>query len=177
METFDTIFSRKSVRSYTGKQVSQEELDKVLKAANASPVAMAQYENMHITVIQNEELLQEIEECAANTFQKPGMKPLYNAPTLIVLSSVAPKPPKENALYSNAAIMAHNMALAATDLNLGSCYIWGAFAAVNQNPDLVKKLNLPEGFVPCCGITLGETTEKYEERDIPAERFKTNYIK
>lgn len=48
-------------------------------------------------------------------FNKPDMHPLYNAPTLIVVSSKKPEPMMENVAYSNAAIMVHNMALAATE--------------------------------------------------------------
>lgn len=35
----------------------------------------------------------------------------------------------------------------------------------------MKKLNLPEGFIPCCGIILGRTDYEYIPRDIPADRI------
>ena len=51
-----TIFKRKSVRTYNGNPVSKEDLDLILKAADASPVGLKQYENLHLTVISNKDL-------------------------------------------------------------------------------------------------------------------------
>ena len=62
------------------------------------------------------------------------------------------------------------------NLNIGTCYIWGAVAALFQAPEIMKKLNLPEGFIPCCGITLGKTDYEYVLRDIPADRIAKTVI-
>lgn len=176
MTTMDTICSRKSVRSYTGENITANELDVILKAANASPVGMGQYDSLHLTVITNKELLAQIEASAAAMFGKPDMHPLYGAPTLILVSSRKPAPMMENVAYSNAAIMAHNMALAATELAVGSCYIWGATAAMSRNTELLAALRLPEGFIPCCALALGKTGETYALRDIPADRITASHI-
>ena len=79
-------------------------------------------------------------------------------------------------MYSNAAIMSHNISLAAMSLNIGSCYIWGATAAISKNEEILKELNLPEGFIPCCGIILGKTNEEFTEKEIP-NRISKTYIK
>ncbi len=71
--------------------------------------------------------------------------------------------------------MAHNIILSAVDSGIGCCHIWGAIRALNKNSDLVKSLELPDGFVACCGVVLGETTEKYSLRDIPENRVAINY--
>ncbi|MDD6795611.1 MAG: nitroreductase family protein [Clostridiaceae bacterium] len=173
MNTFDCLFNRKSVKSYNGEKISDELLDKIILAANASPVGMGRYDNMHLTVIQNKDMINLIDAEAAKFFGNPSSHPLYGAPTLVLVST---KIEKANVSYSNAAIMVHNMAIAATDLNVGSCYIWGAVAALNENPKLIEKLNLPEGFTPCCGIILGKFDGKYEERNIQSTRVTSNYI-
>jgi len=105
--------------------------------------------------------------------------PLYHitgdrtfAPMQIIVSSAS----ADNVGFSNAAIVVHNMALAAAELGVGACYIWGAVMAINQNPKLVQKLGLPEGFTPCCSIILGKTDEKYTLREIPADRIQTKFI-
>ena len=72
--------------------------------------------------------------------------------------------------------MSHNIALTATSLNIGSCYIWGAIAAISNNEEIIKHLNLPEGFIPCCAVTLGKTNEEYIKKDI-TERISKSYIK
>ena len=176
MNTMETICSRKSVRSYTGEPVTAEELNTILKAANASPVGMGQYDTMHLTIITSKALLAKIEKATAAMFGKPDMHPLYNAPTLVLVSTKEPAPMMANVAYSNAAIMVHNMALAATELGVGQCDIWGAVAAVGHDTEILAELNLPDGFVPCCGICLGKTTETYEMREIPADRIAQNTI-
>ena len=53
----ELLLKRKSIRSYTGDSISKEELNILLKAADASPVGMKQYENLHLTIITNKALL------------------------------------------------------------------------------------------------------------------------
>lgn len=176
MNTMEAICSRKSVRSYTGEPVTAEELDAILQAANASPVGRAQFKTLHLTVITRKELLEKIEKATATMFGNPNLHPLYNAPMLILVSSQKPELTRENVAYSNAAIMVHNMALAATELGVGHCDIWGAVAAASHDPEILAELKLPEGFIPCCGICLGKTAETYEQRTIPMDRIAQTVI-
>lgn len=176
MNTFETICSRKSVRSYTGESITNEELEKILLAANAAPIGMGQYDDMHLTIISNPELLKKIDIAGATMFGKPDMHPLYGVPTLVLASTKEPNKMMENVAYSNAAIVAHNIALEATELGVGACYIWGPTAAILTNPELMQELSLPEGFIPCCAIGLGKTNYKYELRDIPTDRISKNTI-
>ncbi len=176
MNTFEAICSRKSVRNYTGEGVSSEELDKILKAADAAPIEMGQYESMHLTVITNKELLDEIDGAGAKMFGKPNIHPLYGAPVFILVSTKSQAETIGNVAYSNAAIVVQNMALQATELGIGACHIWGVVAAINSSPDIISKLNLPEGFIPCCGIILGKTDYEYKLRYIPSERIARNAI-
>ncbi len=172
----ETLLKRKSIRSYTGENITDEELNIILKACDAAPVGMKKYESLHLTIIQNKELLRKIDQLAAEVFKNPNMHPLYGAPTLILISSKNILPHMENVMYSNAAIMSHNIALAATNLNIGSCYIWGAVAAICKNKEILDELNLPEDFVPCAAVCLGETNEEYTKREIP-ERITRVFIK
>ena len=176
MKTFETICRRKSIRSYTGEGITPDELKQVLTAANAAPVGMGQYERMHLTVVTNSELLNKIDRAGAVMFGDPDRHPLYNAPMLILVSTKKPGKMMENVAYSNAAILAHTMALAATEMGIGTCYIWGAVAAITTSPDIIEALKLPEDFIPCCGITLGKTDKPYELREIPADRIKKDII-
>lgn len=177
MNTEKTICSRKSIRSYTGEPVTQEELNKILKAANAAPVGMGQYENMHLTIITNKEILNKIDVAGAAMFKKPDMHPLYGVPMMILISTKTPVKMMENVSFSNAAIIAHNMALQATELGVGSFYIWGATAALANSPEILQALNLPQDFIPCCAIGLGKTECSYEVREIPMNRIAQNIIK
>lgn len=79
MTMMETICCRKSIRSYTGENITAEELEVILKAANASPVGMGQFDSLHLTVITNKELLAKIEASAAAMFGKPDMQPPHHS--------------------------------------------------------------------------------------------------
>ncbi|MGI6259033.1 MAG: nitroreductase family protein [Anaerolineaceae bacterium] len=179
MNTFDTLFSRKSVRSYTGEQITDKDLELILKSAYAAPIGMGRYADMHLTVIQNPELLDRIDRAGAEMFGNPNMHPLYGVPTFILVSSKRPDPAKKmmvNLALSNAAIVVHNMVLAATELGLGACYLWGATDALSMQADLLAELDLPEDFIPCCAVGIGKTDETYSIREIPHNRITKNVI-
>lgn len=57
METLNTLISRHSVRTYTGDAVSASDLEKLLKAANAVPVGMGLYDQVHLTVVNNQDFI------------------------------------------------------------------------------------------------------------------------
>lgn len=177
METLKTILSRRSIRKYTGERATEEEEKKILQAACAAPVGMGRKEDMYLTVITSPELLHEIEENAAAAFGNPGAKILYNAPEMVLVSvRLTGDEPKDNVQFSNAAGAIENMALEAVELGLGTVHIWGAIRALNQNPELVKKLQLPEGYTPASAVVFGKTEESYEIRDTEG-RYQIEYLR
>ncbi len=177
MNTLEAIYSRKSIRDFNGKNITEKELNEILKAAYAAPVGRAMYDTLSMTVISNKELLGKWEQHMAAATGNPDMHPFYGAPTVILLSSAIPSAQMSNLSYSNAAIVVQNMSLAATELGIGTCHIWGAVGVLNGNEELVKELKVPEGMVPCCAIALGHFDGKYEVREIAADRIKTEYVK
>ncbi len=176
MNTFENLFSRRSIRTYNGNNITEEELGRILKAAYASPVGRALFDTLNITVISNRDYLNKWEDYCES---ESGHRPFYGAPTVILVSSLIPSTDLRNVNvnFSNAAIIVQNIAIAATELGVGSCHIWGAVRLLNDNEELLKELNLPEGMVPCCAITLGQTDEKYELREISENKIKTDFIK
>ncbi len=175
MNVLNIIKKRKSIRSFTGEKISETELQSILIAAQAAPVGMGAYNNITLTVIKNEELLKKIDENAAKTFNREGHM-LYGAPMLIVVSTKLAGSPMDNVAYSNAATIVENMVLEAVELGVGACHIWGTIIALAGNANLVKELNLPEGFSPVCAVALGKTIEVYEEREIPTDRITITII-
>ncbi|WP_054750381.1 nitroreductase family protein [Lacticaseibacillus thailandensis] len=171
MDTLTTINQRHAIRNYTGAKPTTEQLKQILTAAESAPVAMGQFERYHLTVIEDPDTLAAINTAAAAAFHGDGGPMLYGAPVFVLVSVDANGGELSNADYSSAAIIAHTMALAATDLGLGTCYIWGAVAGLVQSPDTVAQLQLPAGFVPTCGITLGPTTEQYAPRPVDEHRI------
>ena len=145
MELFEAIDKRFSNRKYLDKQISDEDLKKILKAGMQAPVGRGKYEDMHITVIQNKVLLDEISGLADRSV-------FYNAPTLVIISARD----DGNGLYKeNSACVAMNMLLSATALGLGSIYLNLVIGLIKEHKEILDKLNLPEGFVPVVGVGIG----------------------
>ena len=176
MIPINPVYSRRSVRSYTGEMPTPQELENILEAAYLAPVGMGRFDSLHITVVRSRDFLSRLEAAAGAQLGREDYHPLYGAPVLVILSSVFPGIPTDNSSYSNCAILAENMALAAVSLGLGTCHIWGAIRALNKEPALLAELNLPEGFAPCCAITLGRTQEAYAPRTAQPNRIATAYL-
>lgn len=177
MNTLEAIYSRRSIRNFNGKAITENELAEILKAAYAAPVGRAMYDTLSLTVVSNKDLLDRWEKHMANAVGNPDLHPFYGAPTVILVSSAMPAAPANNVNYSNAATIVQNMALAATELGIGACHIWGAVGVLNGNAELMKELNIPEGKVPCCAIALGRFDGEYELREVAENRIVTNYVK
>ena len=176
MNVTEAIKSRRSIRTFTGASVSDEQLQSIMLAAQAAPVGMGAYKNVNLTVIKNKALIDEIDKATQDSLNNHDRSFLYGAPTLILVSVKLAPAPYCNVGYSNAACIVENMALEAVELGVGACHIWGAVMAIAENKELVAKFSLPEGFSPVCAIAVGETEEKYEEKEIPMDRIKVNVI-
>ena len=160
MNTLDAILARKSTRSYTPEQIPEEALQVILKAGCAAPVAMANYASLHITVVQNESLLEKVNDVSAEMlFKLFGTKRRadYGAKTLVLVSSAPIH--RAGTDHANAGIVIENMVLAATDLGIDSVILGAAPAAVAQDSELMKELGIPEGFTPLLGAFFGYGTE------------------
>ena len=176
MELMKAISMRKSTRNYKSEQINDESLNTILTAGCAAPVGMGAYNGVHITVIQNPDLLDRITKATANLIGNPNAKPLYGAPTLVIVSG-KPNDKAPNIELANAACIVENMALAATNLSLGSVYVLGPVFALNTDKELLKDLNLPEGFVPAAGILLGNPTEPLTSEKELKQTIQLNIIK
>ncbi len=174
MNTLEAIAKRKSTRSYRPEQISEEQLQTILKAGFAAPVAMANYASLHITVVQNETLIARINEATADMMSKVlGVRKSmdFGAKTLIFVSSTPVHRPGTE--HVNAGIVMENMVLAATDLGVDSVILGGAPAAVVQDKDLMKALEIPAGYTPLLGVFLGYGTE---ETPVKAHTISFNRI-
>ena len=177
MNALEAIFSRRTIRRYNGEQITDKELDTLLSAAYAAPAGHARYEELHLLVITNKEFIARWEARFGECNGIENAHPFYGAPTVVLVSSVMNPAPMDNVKYSDAAGIVENMALAATEIGVGACHIWGAVRALNASPDLLAELNLPQGRVPCCAIALGHTDEVYTRREIKKNRIATDFFK
>jgi nitroreductase len=165
------IKERKSVRSYTGEQVSKEDMVRILYAAMSAPAAIHMLPWKFI-VITDKQTLKTLADGL------PFAKMLVKAGTAIAVCAV----PEEAALNNEAfAIIdctcaSENILLAAEALGLGA--VW---TAVYPNKDLMdfvrKQLNIPQHVIPLNVIPVGYPTgeekaqDKYDAKNIHWEKW------
>ena len=159
METLKALAMNKTTKKFLKQQISESDLYSILQAGCSLP-NIGIYNNLHLTVVQNPELLELIAATIRKAFDKPDMKPFYDAPTLILVSSLKEKGEYPSVEYGNAACLVDNIHVAATDIGVGSVNLW---TFVNPIKMLVKELELPEGFLPMAGIGIGYPADPLEE--------------
>lgn len=191
----DLLRKRRSVRKFTTQPVPEEAIEQILRAANSAPVGSNLYKDLHLTVVRDKETLYRFAEAARYrmkdkttmreiTKKIPGQEnlkkefdPFYGAPVVIFVShrrqSLQP-----GIEYSNVASVVQTMHLAATDLCLGSVFMWGSMEAMRIYPqfDRSSLLNLPDGFDPLLGLAIGYAATDAADRVLTTEKIGINYI-
>ena len=175
MEVMDAMSRRRSCRAYLPQQILNEKRDEILKAANAAPVGMGEYQNVRLSVIQSAALLEKLDRCGAAFLGDPSLRPTYGAPTVILVS--VSRDSKQDAAYCNAACIVENMHLAATDLGLGSVYLLGCIRALQQDAALQRELKIPEAFFPASALAVGYCAETGHMRALTTDKIKTDYLR
>ena len=157
METLQTIAKRFTARSYEQKQIEEKDLQTILKAGLAAPIGCNAKDCISITVIQNSDLMRLLNHYANQALERKGTDFFYGAPTLIVISAKVPSP--FDCEVHNAACIAENMTLAATDLGLGSAFLTGFLEAFKVDDNIKGEVGIPESFEPFAGVIVGYSTE------------------
>ena len=136
-----TVQKRRSIRKFTDKPVETEKIDTIIEAALRSPSAMAK-RPWEFVVVTDKELLFKLSEA------KPGGAAFLKNATVGIVVCADPK--VSGNWVEDASIASVFMQLAATSLDLGSC--WAHFRDKNYNDSTTSKeyigeiLNLPTGL-------------------------------
>ncbi len=176
METLKALAMNRTTKNFLKKQISESDLQSVLQAGCSLP-NKGIFDNLHLTVVQNPQTLGKIADAIKQAFNKPDMKPFYEAPTLILVSALKQKGLFPSAEYGNAACIIDNIHVAAVDIGLGSVNLW---TFVNPIITLIDQLELPEDFVPIAGIGIGYPADPIEaevHNKNKSLRINCNFIK
>lgn len=168
MDFYDVLSKRVSTRKFTDEKISGEDIKILLDAANKAPIAMGQYDSSRLTVIEDRDLIKEISQ-EYKYFTGKDSDALYNAPVFIIFSSNKDNTSK----YEDAGCVLENIALAATNLNLGSCYIRGLVNKLGNEAKYIDKLMLDRGYYPVSGIIVGHSEDELKGKD---HKILTNHI-
>ncbi|MDF2538645.1 MAG: nitroreductase [Herbinix sp.] len=171
-EVIQTIKKRRSVRKYKSEQLSDHELYAILESGQYAPSG-GNNQTSHLIVIQKEEILKELKDLVEQEFSKMevyegmykslvasinaskrgGYDFYYNAPTLVIAAN---RKGYGNAIADCSCVL-ENMMLAATSLNIGSCWI-NQLHWLDENPvirQFLIPLGLSEEETICGGLALG----------------------
>lgn len=162
----NTILSRRSIRKYTDKPVSDKDVELLIKAAMAAPSAGNQ-QPWEFVVVKNKETLKAITEF------HPYASMLLHTDTAIVICGNENREvfKGKNFWVQDCSAAAQNMLLTAHALGLGA--VWLGIYPIEERVEGLKLLfNLPEGVIPMVVIPIGHP----DERKDPANRFDESQI-
>ena len=164
MELDKVLSIRRSVRKYNDKKVPDEYIEKLLAAAQTSPLAMGDDKTTHITVVKSKDVIEKVRNACMLKSLKTGKEvdALYGANIMILLSATDIS--EDHIEYSNVACVIENIMLKAADLGMGSTYIWGCLRKLRANNEVVSELKIPEGYEILSAVVVGYPEEPLTER-------------
>lgn len=152
----ENIKTRRSIRSFKDKRISQEELNIILDAATYAPSALNQQSSLMV-VIKNEEIYNEL--CVLTEKYFPTRKPYFygSKDIIIVFGDSNCKCPIEDG-----SLVLQNLFLAANSLGIGSCWInyLRELFKTEEGKLLQEKMNIPNNYFVIGTCILGYSNEK-----------------
>lgn len=145
MEFLKLAEERYSVRKFTAEPVTQDIIDKILKAGHVAPTA-CNYQPQRIFVINSSEGLEKLKNCTRCHFDATlAMLVCYNKDEAWVR-----KYDGENSGFVDASIVTTHMMMEATELGIGSTWV------MHFNPaKMVEEFSIPENLVPVALLVMG----------------------
>lgn len=149
MDFSKVIEERYSCREYLDKKISEEELNKLLMAANLAPTAV-NFQPFKVLVIENPEIITKLKEATKYTF---------NAKTILCVihnqnESWHRYYDKKDFGTFDSAIVTTHIVLEATNIGLGTCIVCSM-----KEEEVKRILNLGDEYIVDSFITVGYPKE------------------
>jgi len=167
MDLRQAIRARHAVRSYSGRNVGEPEVQRLLEAAVRAPNARNE-QPWSFVIVQNRDLLQrfsdqaktlmmadsQVSSATRSLLRNPHFDVFYGAGTLIVSCG------KSDDEYATADcwLAAENLMLTACDLGLGTCPVSSSLSVLNL-PRSKAELDMPLGVAAIAPIVVGYPDE------------------
>ncbi len=166
-EVLKAIRNRRSVRSFTDRMISREDLEKIVEAAGYAPSGMNR-QSWHFTVIQDADRIAELAKAVRQALGRDEGYHFYHPNALILTSN-----DRDNPLGTeDCACAMENIFLAAHSLGIGSVWI-NQFHGICDQPevrDLLRRFRVPDSHVVLGAAALGYAADP--PQDVPR---KTNF--
>jgi nitroreductase/ferredoxin len=170
------LISRRSVREFKSRPIARETLEALLDVARRAPTA-SNSQKLHWIVVQNRAKVHALSTEAMKWLRSSGMSPaklaqwesgydfvLHGAPTVVVACA----PADYGWGKQDCAIALTFLELAAEVRGLGVCWAGYLTRVAGVHAPLRQALSIPEGYVVCGGLMLGE--RKYSYRWVPPRK-------
>lgn len=170
----EAIKNRRSHRSFGERDIEEEKLEEILRAASYSPSAGGAYP-WSLVVVRDEETREVLSKVT------PYADFVAESPVAIVVASE-----ETNEWVEDCSIVAEHIQLEATEQGLGAC--WGHMRGHREegkdSEEIVKDLlSLPEDYRVLCTIALGYPSQKepphkeseLKERQIYEGKYDNKY--
>lgn len=163
----ETLYERRSIRKYKPEQISDEELEQVIRAGVCAPTAM-NLQSPIIVAVQNKEEIAYMSKLNADVWGYNG-DPFYGAPTVLVVLADANN---KNAVKDGSLVMG-NLMNAASAIGLGSCWINRAKEVFESDAgkELLRKWGIDGEYIGVGNCILGYPDEEREMKP-----RKENYV-
>lgn len=148
----NAIYTRRSVRSFLEKDIEQEKVEKLLRAAMQAPSAWGQAASEFI-VVQNREVLGELAKFS------PYSGSLTKAPLGIIVLGNLDKMKMPEYIQQDLGAATQNILLEAVELELGGVW-YGTMPEEEYMTHVRNMFELPENLVPYSIVGVG-----YPKRD------------
>lgn len=147
MDTLEALFTRRSVRRYSGRKVEKEMINELIKAGMYAPSACNK-QPWHFVVINDQDILNEIAAF------HPNAKMLKHAACAILVCGDEVKAHDKGYWPVDCSAATENILLAAHAKGLGACWI-GIYPRDERIAAMKKLMNLPEHVHAFSVISLG----------------------
>lgn len=160
------IFTRRSVRRYSGEPVTDAEIRDLLEAAMAAPSACAK-DPWHFVVVRGRPALDKLADAL------PNGPMLRQADAAIVVCGDLARAHRnmESYLIQDCSAAVQNFLLAATTLGLGACWL-GVHPNEERMTPIRQQFGIPAAILPFAAIALGRPAEFPE----PCTRFRADAV-
>lgn len=157
-QTIETLMNRKSVRKYTDRKLSKDELEVIVRAGQQAPFA-----SQLCSVLYSTEgptafhapiwFLICVDAHKVERFMRlRGWDIVTNDLTLLLLG------------MQDAAYMAQNMVIAAESLGMGSCFLGAVSSSASRINMLSERFELPNRVLPMVELVMGYPDEDFPTR-------------
>jgi len=164
MNIIDAIVTRRSIRKYTDKEISDEQINLLLKAAMYAPSA-GNNQPWHFVVIDNREIMNELMKV------HPYAQMLKEAKLAVLICGDENLELGKGYWAVDCGASTQNLLLAAHGIGLGAVWL-GVHPREERKKAIRQLIKLPENIQPFSLISIGYPAEK---KPVP-ERFREERI-